>query len=43
MWSFTMPKLIDPQNQTVDMTLIFDKTFFDYDVISKTLNQIMIA
>ena len=37
MWSFTMPKSIDPQNQTVTMSLTFDKAFFAYDGNSKTI------
>ena len=43
MWSYAMPKQIDPQNETISMTLSFDKTFFVYDGFEKAIKQIMVA
>ena len=40
MWSFTLPRIIDPNNQTVKQSLQFNATFFTFDHLRKAIKQI---
>lgn len=38
-WTFALPKIMDPNNQTVSPIFNFDPTLFTYDKIEKKIKQ----
>jgi hypothetical protein len=43
MWSYKLPKPIDPSNTTITITLFYDIGFFAYDQGQTTIKQIKVA
>ena len=43
LWSFTLPKMIDPNNLTITLNASYDTAFFTFDRFSNTVKQIKIA
>ena len=42
MWSFTLPRIIDPNNQSVAISTNLDATFFTFDKFKKVIMQIKV-
>lgn len=40
MWSYTLPKIIDPNNQNVKLSISFDTTFFSFNQVEKVIKQV---
>jgi hypothetical protein len=42
LWSYILPKVIDPNNQTVSIFVTLDKTFFTFDHKWRIVKQVII-
>ena len=40
LWSFQLPKIMDPNDSFVDLKIQFDNSFFAFDETERTISQI---